>query len=122
VLLKEAEKKETDLIIEARKSVENFAIQKNEMTESMKGQTITVVEIALRNFDNCKTIKSNISSTLQAIYGYNWFCSINSEKGEFSFSYIPNTLIVLTIGEIEIRIFQTNIPNMKVNFKYQNYI
>ncbi len=115
ILFKPVERTETSFIKEAKKANAVLTVIKNEMTESMKEHALVISLIAIKNFDDFKSISANISSSMETLYGYHWVCSVSSKLNEISSKYIGKTFLVFTIEDISVTMFQTGVPDVKVN-------
>ncbi len=102
-------------IIDARKQDSVLSIVKNEMNETMKEHIIGVSLIAIKTFNDFESISKNISASLERSYSYHWVCSISPKSGEIYAKYFPNTMLSFTIADLQIILFQTNIPLFKVS-------
>ncbi len=66
------ERTETSFIKEAKKANAVLTVIKNEMIESIKERALVISLIAIKNFDDFKSISANISSSMETLYGYYW--------------------------------------------------
>ncbi len=107
-----------DYLSDARKSNPKIHLLRDEMTESMKNEVISISLTAINNYNNFESIANNISAALQLQYGYIWNCFLSAIESNFSTKYISKTLISFKVEEIIIIIFQTHSPNIKVGIKF----